>query len=702
MKAKEMNSVNKKTVFVIEGRHFFTRRTSNESIEFDVICKSKQTPAGIIPLTPISKSLWTSTIEAIQEYARVVWDIFLPSHKAIAFVTYDCQKSTQLSGWNENEQCLNFFNACFAKASMNSFLNSTQPSPTYDDSAFISGLQTAIEALCVPTKTQEERIKNKQSDLNKGRIILISYFKSDSQIKAIAEYILDGLRKCNHVIANTVEMGSFPRKLPLNELNLVIINTHPINEPSKVTDLPHHEISSNVSCEVISVKSGSFIASKLMSLVLNHYNLASTTVTGIPMKEEQNASSSANYDVELLHPSEAHIDLGDAFNIKSIKEGAQYETVSLKWCTPRTSSVDLHYCSGAYRVTSVDVNSRPSSCLTHFLLNGRTVLLEMPKSKGTKVMSHMLSSHNGEIFIHTLGTGRSVLEDPPSISEGSGGRVTDYRINEFGALMKKFHLVRCKTLQISGKEIIPPIEKARLSLMRQTLYWPMVIGHTIIFNISSQIQPLINLIPKETLTIEGDMNECKKAIYQIVNMESKATPLPVPSIASRGKGPKREELYKLLWKELEHFLSVYATTPEHNAILNCLRELHAKPENQTEHSASSMSSSPPQATTTNGAVKKELKDESELAWKELDAYNQMTEREKTDTFSEPVHKKPRLSNKSSALSSTSSESGPQSLYSIWMKKLEECHVRKHPEFAGRTLGTNIAPLYVNLNEKHDL
>ncbi len=45
------------------------------------------------------------------------------------------------------------------------------------------------------------------------------------------------------------------------------------------------------------------------SLVLQHYELASTTVTGIPMKEEQNASSSANYDVEIFHPVAAHADI---------------------------------------------------------------------------------------------------------------------------------------------------------------------------------------------------------------------------------------------------------------------------------------------------------------------------------------------------------------------------------------------------------
>ena len=35
---------------------------------------------------------------------------------------------------------------------------------------------------------------------------------------------------------------------------------------------------------------GPTLANKLLSLCLSHYQLASTTVTGIPMKEEQNAS----------------------------------------------------------------------------------------------------------------------------------------------------------------------------------------------------------------------------------------------------------------------------------------------------------------------------------------------------------------------------------------------------------------------------
>ena len=66
-------------------------------------------------------------------------------------------------------------------------------------------------------------------------------------------------------------------------------------------------------------------------------------------------------------------------------------------------------------------------------------MLEMQK-KGSKLISHMLTSHGGEIFIHSLAASRSALEDPPSISEGPGGRVTDYRINDFAVLIKTHRL----------------------------------------------------------------------------------------------------------------------------------------------------------------------------------------------------------------------------------------------------------------------
>ena len=90
--------------------------------------------------------------------------------------------------------------------------------------------------------------------------------------------------------------------------------------------------------------------------------------------------------------------------------------------------IDIHQCMGSFPISPVDANSRPSLCLTNFLLGGRSVMLEQPRKSGAKILSHMLTSHGGQIYIHQLSTGRTILDDPPSISEGAGGRVIDYRI----------------------------------------------------------------------------------------------------------------------------------------------------------------------------------------------------------------------------------------------------------------------------------
>lgn len=105
-----------------------------------------------------------------------------------------------------------------------------------------------------------------------------------------------------------------------------------------------------------------------LGLILPYFDLASTTVTGIPMKEEQNASSSANYDAGIFHGRKA---LGVP------RDGTgPAGPATLKWCTPRScGSSEMQACPAQCRVTLMDFTSRPSSCLINFLLNGRSVLL---------------------------------------------------------------------------------------------------------------------------------------------------------------------------------------------------------------------------------------------------------------------------------------------------------------------------------------
>ncbi|ESO95710.1 hypothetical protein LOTGIDRAFT_116674, partial [Lottia gigantea] len=376
--------------------------------------------------------------------------------------------------------------------------------------------------------------------------------------------------------------------LPIDHCELLLLHIVPINEELKITDKPCKEVSPYFSSEVQCTKSGRQLYNKLVHLAQIHFDLASTTVTGIPMKEEQNASSSSNYDVELLHSAKAHRELISAAKsgyveglVVPSKEGLPTDTVLLKWCTPKTNAVELHHCSGAYRITPVDVNSRPSSCLTNFLLGDRSVMLEQPRKTGGKVISHILASHGGEIFIHSLPTYRFLLEDPPSISEGCGGRVTDYRIPDFGIFMKENRLAPATSTLLTDYTS-DPIDRALNVLERRSRYLPMVISESILSSMIS-VKPLPTLIVKETLT-EDDVLECKKAVLHVVEMESKNEPLMAATSGTRGKGPKRDEQYRQLWSELEQMASPHSdSSTEHAEILQCILDCK-RPSDETKAS----------------------------------------------------------------------------------------------------------------------
>ncbi|KAK7493936.1 hypothetical protein BaRGS_00014818, partial [Batillaria attramentaria] len=400
----------------------------------------------------------------------------------------------------------------------------------------------------------------------------------------------------SHICCTPVMQYQPARLLPINQCEVVFVHITPVGQDPGIQERQQREVSSHVHSEVHSTQSGRFLYYKMVALAQHHYDLSSTTVTGIPMKEEQNASSSANYDVELLHPSAVHGDM-----MKS----------------------ELHNCSGVYRITPVDVNSRPSSCLTNFLLAGRAVMLEQPRKSGVKVISHMLASHGGEIFVHVIPTNRSTLEDPPSISEGCGGRVTDYRITDFGEFMKEHRLAPGSPAMFASATA-KPVSKAFDRLERSSRFWPVVISETILGNLLSSVSPLPALMVKEELTDE-EVLECKKVIYNVVSMETKNEALPVPAVGSRGKGPRREEQYRQLWNELESLVRAYAATSrEHEKVLECLLECKKpNPPGEDHILLHPVPDGKP-------AVRNDKSDSAVESWRDYDRFQKMTEREKQD------------------------------------------------------------------------
>ncbi|XP_074646913.1 integrator complex subunit 13-like [Tubulanus polymorphus] len=679
-----------KTVIVLDhDPHLLT--SSKQSTEFDVLQKGRA--PGIIPLAPVTKTLWTANVEAAIEFARIIWDIY-PCDKLIQFIVSD-SKSSSLNSWAPNEQNL-----------QQVLLNLAQVGPPsksakrHEDNILI-GLNQAVQCLSEPSISQH-KLRTSMTEiasevLNRGRIICLSPIKSDAYARKLCDSMMNFIHQQNKLAANTDNL------MPIHHCEFHLIHVTPFGTESAVSSRGQLELSTCLSSEVHVSQSGKYIAAKMLQLAQKHFSLASTTVTGIPMKEEQNASSSANYDVELFHSMDAHNDMiktGMADYLRTLTQGGSAEggamiardgfnpeTVTLKWCTPKSNTAELHHCIGAYRVTPVDVNGRPSLCLTNFLLNGRAVMLEQPRKSGLKVMSHMLASHGGEIYIHVLSTSRSILEDPPSISEGCGGRVTDYRINHFGEYMRDNRLAPATDVNEQEES---PLNRAKGQLERTTRMWPMTISETIIFNMISHLDPLPSFITKERLE-DDDVIECKKAIYHLVGTESRNEALPVATVGARGKGPKRDEQYRQMWSELEQLIRSHAESSDgHQQVLECLLECK-KPDEIKLGSK--------KAHHDKQTIKDEKMDTTSVSWKEVDRYGKALEKDKQDQNEVAKVKEEPPPKKFKKSFTSIGKIGSQSLLSIWKNKMNTLHSQRHAEFAGRAESlTNQAQLYIHLNE----
>ncbi|KAJ8411302.1 hypothetical protein AAFF_G00173080 [Aldrovandia affinis] len=694
----KMFSFSHKTAFVVDHCPYMAE-SCRQQVEFDMLTKNRS--QGVIPLAPVSKSLWTCAVECSMEYCRILYDIY-PTHKLVNYIVSDSEFHI-LNTWNQEDQNTQELMSALAAVG--------PPNPHEDPEccSILHGLVAAVESLCKITEYQHqarsELMDRAERVSNRGRIVCLTNAKSDTHVRMLEDCVLETIQEQNKLAAGS------DRLMQIQQCELVLIHTYPLGEDTLVSDRPKKEISPVLSSEVHSVRAGRHLAAKLNILVQQHFDLASTTITNIPMKEEQHANTSANYDVELLHHREAHMEFiksGDLHPAGSTsRDSGLKETVTLKWCTPRTNSVELHYCTGAYRISPVDVNSRPSSCLTNFLLNGRSVLLEQPRKSGSKVISHMLSSHGGEIFLHVLNSTRSTLEDPPSISEGCGGRVTDYRITDFGELMRENRLTPFPEAPGAAGSVKAPSDRAKDQLERHTRYWPMIISQTTIFNMQAVV-PLANLIVKESLT-EDDVLTCQKTVYNLVDMERKSDPLPVSTVGTRGKGPKRDEQYRSMWNELETLVRTHVGGGERHArVLECVTACRSRPPEEEERKKRGRK----REDKEDKSERNGKEPEAEKSWQETERLKGVLEREKEELAEsevikdspdspEPLNKKPRLSVEEAPPPEKSR--GPVSLLTLWTNRVNTVNSRKHQEFAGRINSVNNrTELYQHLNDENGM
>lgn len=501
------SSISDKTVFILDRSPYFTRVSSGHSIDGDCLKNSKKTAhlyANLNSIESFDRSLWTCTIESVVGYSRLVWDLFTPDQKCITIlsvepdtndpgITSEPSLVETICSWQDEDQNLDHLMKLLSKRSHTHQicpplkLEQTNdiagfPNCDSDSGSILNSLDKALSELSQLTNAQRERKNNLAANggFNNGRIILISSFQNDQSVNKLVEKFEQLLFKKNESLLDT-KLQDDPIETthsPINYCDLVIINTFPILDQGPCSKIQNsNSFRPHLHSKIYSVKSGRIIAGLLNNLCLQHHNLRSTTITGIPMKEEQNASSSSQYDVEVVHCSSIHEDVMNSGSplLEGVVEvidrnGFPCDTFKLSWCTPRAATVEVSQCLATSRITAVDINSRPSACLTNFLLNGRAVLLEIFKSKSNRMITHTLESHGGELYIHSLALQQKQnLGEPPAIGESPGGKVNDYRLDEFVSFMKQHTL--CRSLFIDD-----PLKKTCAVIKRQTLDWPLALS----------------------------------------------------------------------------------------------------------------------------------------------------------------------------------------------------------------------------------
>merc|ERR1712193_487218 len=99
----------------------------------------------------------------------------------------------------------------------------------------------------------------------------------------------------------------------------------------------------------------------------------------------------------------------------------------------------------------------------------------------------------------------------------------------------------------------------------------MVISDTLIFNMQTNLEPLLTLLLSPVLN-EDQVKDCKNVIFKLQAMEGRNDTLPLPIVTLKGKNSKKEDQYKQVWSELDTFIEGASNTSAmHKKVLDCLR-----------------------------------------------------------------------------------------------------------------------------------
>ncbi|KRZ14640.1 Protein asunder -like protein [Trichinella zimbabwensis] len=341
-------------------------------------------------------------------------------------------------------------------------------------------------------------------------------------------------------------------------------------------------------------EAGAPLFNKIYQIVQRHYDLASLTVCNIPMKEEVSEAESGSkpYNVELLHPRKVLEDVWKAGLVRNngtiyvTAANSTYMTFKVNWGSVwRSHEKDLQFSTMAVPCTPVSINQRETMCLTNYILSGRIVLICVDLPDDGRIYTHALVSRNGRLYVQSLQIGRSSFEMLPSRKNGPGTAVTDYRVNAFQELIED------SLLKPGGPTI--PKGTAEKYLIEITEYWPINNSSSVLFALSSRLEPLLSHMRKKILT-ECDQEECRRVLLDINTSSLKNEPLPmgnckkmagmtalVISVFTEEKNIcmncYRKQQYSVLWAELNKYVSTYAHhSKAHESLLVALQQVTQK------------------------------------------------------------------------------------------------------------------------------
>ncbi len=257
-KFKTMNiPINHKTIFLFDHCTYFAS-SSNTRVDIDVASlKNKPHPSAQAQrLEPLNKTLWTCSLEAAIEYARIVYDLF-PDSKLIRMIVtkFDCA----LNSWNLNDQGLDHL--------MNIMGNVMPPLPQnrqlFEGEEFINlckSLNIAVNSIAQTSELQQalsvqaeaRQAGQGRSVPNSGRIVLFSS-ASNRNIEQVQEFLAKAIEECNKNIEQLMRSEQMPPScLRINKIELVFVDVVPCDYGL----LYEKEIVKQVGCVLLMKKIG--------------------------------------------------------------------------------------------------------------------------------------------------------------------------------------------------------------------------------------------------------------------------------------------------------------------------------------------------------------------------------------------------------------------------------------------------------------